>query len=192
MRAAPPRLLEAVVAFLLPPACREHILGDLHERYKSGCMYVKDAVSTVPRVIASRVRRTADPQALLMEAFALYISFLTASWRLDGIPFLYEQQGFARLAVPVSAALVALILGDAYSTGRRSPLMPLLEAAFSMGAGFLSQAVLVVVGRELVVPRWTMISGAGMSVLLLSTLRALFPPVAGRPQPPGRTGPPPL
>ncbi len=182
MRAAPPRVLEAVVGLLMPPACREHVLGDLHERYTSAWMYVKDAVHTVPRVIVSRARRTTDPQALLMEAFALYISFLAASLRLDGTPFLYEQQGFLRLGVPAAAALVALILGDAYSTGRRSPLMPLLESALSVGTGFLSQALLLVVSRELVVPRWTMISGGGMGLLLLSALRVLFPPVAGRPQ----------
>ena len=179
MRPAPPRVLEAVVGLLIPPACREHVLGDLPERYTSAWLYIKDVLDAIPRVIASRVRRTTDPQVLLMEAFALYVSFLAVAWRLDGLPFLYEQHGFVRLGVPAAAAVVALVLGDAYSAARRSTLMPLLESALSVGGGFLSQALLAVAGRELLVPRWTMISGAAMSLLLLSTLRALFPPDAG-------------
>ena len=83
MRSGPSKAAEAIVALLLPPACREEVLGDLHERYRSRLQYFTDALSTVPLVILSRIRRTADPQVLLIQAFALYASFLTAAWFKD-------------------------------------------------------------------------------------------------------------
>ena len=35
MKRGPSKLAEAIVAFLLPRSCREEVLGDLYERYKS-------------------------------------------------------------------------------------------------------------------------------------------------------------
>ena len=35
MRLRPSKTAEAIVALFLPPACREEVLGDLHERYRS-------------------------------------------------------------------------------------------------------------------------------------------------------------
>ena len=79
-RSGPSRAAEAIVALLLPPVCREEILGDLHERYRGSAQYSLEVVCTVPLVIISRIRRTADPQVLLIQAFALYVSFLGAAW----------------------------------------------------------------------------------------------------------------
>ena len=122
MKPAPPRLMQVVVGILIPPACREHVLGDLYERYKSPGQYLAEALCTVPLVILSRIRRTTDPQVFLMEAFALYLSFLAATWQSGGMPFLHEKRGFLRLAIPVAVALAALMLGDAYAPpGKRSP-----------------------------------------------------------------------
>ena len=36
---------EAIVAVFVPPACREEVLGDLHERYRSPGQYGVDAVA---------------------------------------------------------------------------------------------------------------------------------------------------
>ena len=48
MKPGPPKTFEALVAVLVPPACREEVLGDLHERYGSPRQYGLDAASTVP------------------------------------------------------------------------------------------------------------------------------------------------
>ena len=83
----------------------------------------------VPCVIVSRIRRMTDPLVLLMEALALYLSFLAASWALAGTAFLHEPRGLFRLAIPATVALGVLVLADAYLDPRkRSVLMPLLEA----------------------------------------------------------------
>ena len=63
-------------------------------------------------MIISRIRRTADPQVLLMQAFAVYLSFMGAAW-FQGGAFLREQWGLLRLAIPVAVAMLGLILEDA-------------------------------------------------------------------------------
>jgi hypothetical protein len=75
MASGPPKTFETAVAVVIPPACREKVLGDLHERYRSAAQYGLDAASTVPLVILSRIHRTADSRALLIQAFAFYASF---------------------------------------------------------------------------------------------------------------------
>ena len=40
MEARPPILIEAIVRWLTPAPCREHVLGDLCERYTSPLAYV--------------------------------------------------------------------------------------------------------------------------------------------------------
>jgi hypothetical protein len=122
MHSRPSKPAETVVAFFIPPACREEVLGDLYERYRSPRQYGFDALRTIPLVIVSRMRRTADPQALVIQAFALYSSFLGAAWLTEGaLP--REQWGFLRLAIPAGIAMLGLILEDTYARpGRRSPL----------------------------------------------------------------------
>lgn len=57
MKSRPPRLLERVIALLIPPAYREHVLGDLYERYTKLWRYIVDAARTVPLVLLSHIRR---------------------------------------------------------------------------------------------------------------------------------------
>jgi hypothetical protein len=72
MPARPPRAIQAIAAIFIPCACREEVLGDFEERCTSPMQYCRDAIVTVPLVILSRIRRTANPQLLLMHAFVLY------------------------------------------------------------------------------------------------------------------------
>src|SRR5262249_26979523 len=160
-----PKALEAVIGFLVPPACREHVLGDLRERYTSWRRYIGDAVDTIPRLIVSQIRRRTSPRVFLMEAGPIYLSFL-AAWELDGAQPLLESRALLRLAIPTAAALAGLLLGDAYaSPGKRGPLTPILEASAGVACAFLSQFAISVADEELVMPRWIMVSGSGMSLL---------------------------
>jgi len=114
MRAGPSKIAEAIVAFFVPPACREEIVGDLHERYSSPWQYARDALVTVPLVISSRIRRTTDAHVFMLQVLAIYGSFLLAAWLKDRA-FLNEPWGLLRLALPAGLMLVALILEDAYA-----------------------------------------------------------------------------
>ena len=175
MPPAPHRFIETLIGLLIPPVSREHVLGDLHERYRSTGQYIHDAIRTVPFVILSRIRRTTDPQLLLMEAFALYLSFVTTAWWLGPPSFLYEQWGLLRLAIPTAVTLLTLTLVDAYvDPSRRSVLKPAIQAAVGIGFAFLSQATLWIAGGDFALPWKIMLYGAGGSLILISALRFFF------------------
>lgn len=176
MASGPSKAAEAIVAVLVPPACREEVLGDLHERYRSPRQYGLEALGTVPMVILSRIRRTADPQVILMQAFALYVSFLGAAWFKDPA-LLRVRWGLTRLAIPVGVALLGLILEDAYAKpGRRSPLSLVRGPVLGLALALLSQGMLWAGNPDLAVPSWIMLYGCAASLLLSSTVRMLFPP----------------
>ena len=176
MNSGPSKAAEAIVALLVPPACREEVLGDLHERYGSPRQYGLDALRTVPLVIVSRIRRTADPQVLLIQAFALYVSFLGAA-RVADAALLNEQWRLLQLAVPAGMALLGLILEDTYAPpGRRSPLSLVRGPVLGLGLAFVSQGVFWAGNQDLAVPLRIMIYGCAMSLLLSSAVRMLFPP----------------
>lgn len=173
MPSGPSKSAEAIVAILTPPACREEVLGDLYERYRSPAQYGFEALITIPLVILSRIRRTADPQVVLMQALALYLAFLGAAWFRD--PRLLSQEwGMLRLALPPAIILFALVVNDAYAKpGPRAFGSLMLGPVIGVGLTLLSQLGL---------PLDVMVYGATMSFLSASAIRLLFPPVTSRPQ----------
>jgi len=180
-RAAPSRSAECIVRLLLPPVYREQVLGDLRERYESGFQYFFDALSAIPCVLSSRIRRTSDPAVLLMEALVLYLSFFATAWYAAPASFFYDDNGPVRLALPTAVALLAFVLVDAYADpAKRWPLKPVLQAALAMGFAFVSQASLFK-DPELAVPFQVMLVGSAMSLLLISAIRMLFTGSSGRP-----------
>jgi hypothetical protein len=187
MHRAPPKAVEKIVGFLIPPASREEVLGDLHERCSSSGQYIPDALRVLPMVILSRIRRTADPQVLLMEALALYFSYMGAAWYWNRA-FLYEDRGFLRLAIPSAMVLLGLILEDAYAgPANRSPLKPVRGPVLGLGVASLSQVALSAGDRALALPPSIMLYGSAICLLLASAVRILFPPVTDRPL--GASGP---
>ncbi|MBV8906914.1 MAG: hypothetical protein JOZ22_25020 [Acidobacteriia bacterium] len=180
MRSGPPKIAERVIALLIPPACREEVTGDLHERYRSAGQYFVEAALTIPLVIASRIRRTADAQVLTMHAFALYLSFLCAA-RFSDPALLEERFGLLRLAIPVAVTLLGILLEDAYAkAGKRSALQltrgPFLGLALALG----SQGIFRMGNSDLVLTQRIFLYGSGMGFLLTSAIRLLFPPAANQ------------
>ena len=177
MPSGPSTLAETIVALFVPPAHREEVLGDLHERFKSPSQYARDALSTIPLVIVSRMRRTADPQILLIQAFALYASFLTGA-SLDDRAILHQPLGLMRLAIPAAMVLLGLILDDVYAhPGRRSPLKLAQGPVIGLGIALASQAMLQIARPDLALSRFAVLYGCAMSLLLSSAVRIFFPPV---------------
>ncbi len=180
MSSGPSRIAEAIVAIFVPPACREEVLGDLHQRYSSPGQYAVDAARTIPLVIVSRMRRTANPQVLLMQAFALYESFLAAAWFKDRA-FLGEQWGLPRLAIPAAMALLGLILEDTYTRpGRRSSRQLARGPLFGVVFAIASQGLLRISNLDLALPIWIAYYGCAFSLVLSSAVRMLFPPPSDR------------
>lgn len=161
MKHSPPRLIEVIVNFLLPPACREHVLGDLYERCTSTWQYMADALNIVPRVILSQVRRMNDSQMLVIEAFAAYITFTTAASMSEGSLLLVEASSF-RSVIPALTTIGAFALARVYTTRQSIQMMAALSLTF------LSEAVLRAVNSTLAMTPVAIVSGAIVSALLLS------------------------
>ena len=103
MEARPPALMEAVVRLLIPQACREHVLGDLCERYRSTRQYAFEALTTIPFVVASRIRRTSSVGLLTLQVIGVCVGFWTST-----------PSGLAEMATAAAGALIMLLARDAY------------------------------------------------------------------------------
>src|SRR5687767_5367667 len=109
----PPALIEGLVRRLIPPACREHVLGDLWERHPSASGFLIDAARTIPFVIASQIRRTWIPPLLGMQAVMAFVFFGGPLKNRDGAAPMW-----VRAAIPAGAAIVGLVLRDVYAVRR--------------------------------------------------------------------------
>lgn len=178
MPSVPSKATEAIVALFVPPACREEVVGDLHERYHSPFSYCADAITTIPYVIASRIRRTSDPQILLIQAFSLYFAFVAAAWFKER-PFLSVHSSLLRLGIPAAVALMGLILEDAYAapgarTSRGLARGPLL----GVGLALATEGAFRWLHPRLAIPGWILLDGCALCLVLASAVRLLLPPVA--------------
>jgi hypothetical protein len=172
MPRGPSKILETLVGALIPPACCEEVLGDLHERYRSPGQYLADALSTVPFVILSRIRRGADPQVFLMEALLLWACFLSAAWYVD-------RALIANALIPAAVALAVIVLDDAWTASRnRTVLESMRGVALGAAIACLCQAHLL--------PVWINLLSGAAGLLLVSTVRILFRIDPGMPKGPGR------
>ncbi len=181
MRSALPKIVEKIVSFALPPACREEVLGDLYEGCDSPGQYIREALLVVPMVILSRIRRTADSQVLLMQGTALYVSFMGAAW-YEGKSFLSEDSGLLRLAIPPAWVLFGLIVDDAYARpGKRSLFTQMRGPVVGLAFAYLSQEALLADNWLLALPPKIMFFGSAAGLLLSVGVRFLFPSVIDRP-----------
>jgi hypothetical protein len=177
VESGPSKIAEALVYWLLPPACREEVLGDMRERNQSSAQYLVEATCTVPSVIYSRIRRTTDAVVTFITAVSMYTAFVMSAWWLDP-ELLFREDGFAQVAIPPAIFLAAINLSDAYSDPKkRWPLKPL----FGPTLGFALTSAVELNHRWALRPS-VLAWGGALSVLLASTLRLTFPPVAERPQ----------
>ena len=108
----PPKFLESLVRLLLPPALREQVLGDIHERYQSPLKYIADAANVVPAAIFNQLRRSTPIPFRLLEALIVYCSVFVGGRLLsllDGPP-----PNPSQVAHLTMVALAGLILHDVY------------------------------------------------------------------------------
>jgi len=171
METHPPELIEAIVEKLIPPACREHVLGDLCERFESRSQYVLDALRTVPFVIASQVRRTFDIAVFLSEASALYIGFAAAS--LAGGPgFLYDHSAFLPIALVMAVVLIVFTLRDAYADRNdRSEQRAAFDVWLALALAYASQGSMRLLHPQWLLPAWLMSLGVVINLPVLFLLR---------------------
>lgn len=161
MGKTPPKSLEWFFSLITPPAVREHVIGDLRERYATTPRYIAESIVTIFYVIASRIVSTAVAAIVLLEALALYAAFLAAARG----PF----ENYAGLAVPAAVALAALILIDAYAKpGPRTPPRHIRDTVLALAIACIVEL------PEQLIPIPILLQGAALSILLVAAIRMLF------------------
>ena len=103
MTSSPPAAIESVVGLFVPPLTREHVLGDLAERYTSPGQYLLDALRTVPAVVISQIRRTSFFLLWPMIGLGLTIAFGRGA-----------EDWWPRAVIPAVITLLAFMFRDAY------------------------------------------------------------------------------
>lgn len=94
---SPPRLLERLVFYAIPPVAREAVAGDLCELYRSPLQYLWTAARTLPFIVASQMRRSANPPVLVIQGSFIFL-------------LLGDFSEHARMAVLAGDAAITLLL----------------------------------------------------------------------------------
>ncbi len=128
-------MLETAVALLTPPARREDVIGDLHERYRSPLQYVADALQLLPAIVWSQIRRTTDLQRLTIESCGLYACFLSAVLWLEPPS---DPAVLLRVLIPTAIMQSAFLVASAYAPGR----LPLVSATIAAACVLAARAFL--------------------------------------------------
>ncbi len=174
MTTYPPQLAEDLIAWFLPPACREEVLGDLFESCRTPLEYGISALAVIPRVIFSQIRRNTDSWIFLLTAAALLYSFIAGSRDLSsGL-----AHPLLRLAIPLVPALLSLLLCNGFAPAEERRLRAVtFDIVVTMAAAAITQLVLLaLLQRSLMLPGWVPSEGSATSWVAIIVLRAIFPP----------------
>jgi hypothetical protein len=135
METGPPEVIERFVRALTPAACREHVLGDLRERYSSPTRYLRDALNTIPFVVGSGMRRVFHP-GLSAIAAAIF-------WGMVYQGPLQPGWGILLALIPALLSVAALVLRDVYRIPGMKPFRAAaIDVVCVLGVGALWQALL--------------------------------------------------
>ena len=121
---------------------------------------------------------------LVSEALLLACAFILACFlvlEVDPVVFLWYDGGLTRILAAAASVMLALHFLDLYG-GRWVPSRTtlVLEVGQAFGFAFLLQALLTYVNREWMLPRWVMITGSGLGMVLLVGWRLFYDAVIGR------------
>ena len=133
----PPPLLERLVLFLIPPAARETVAGDLCELYQSPEAYMVGAARAVPFVIASQIRRNLNVPALLMQGFIVF-SCCTSLLITEG-----DRSAPGHAAALTVAILSMLLVFNAYQGNEAPPARWAILEAIAVSASVMAYSLVV-------------------------------------------------
>lgn len=165
METRAPKMIEKLVRVLTPPADREHVLGDLSERYVSPRQYLFDALRTLPYLIGSRARRTTHPLGLVL--IGLFLWFATFYGN--------RQASWLGATIPTVITLALLTLRDVYRRASLKWAVALLDTVVAAAGVLLSQAILAVAAPELGLDRFTLTGGFPLGFIILFFIRLQSP-----------------
>jgi hypothetical protein len=171
--------IEDFVGSLLPPACRDEVLGDLYESCQTPAEYTASALSVVPRVIFSQIRRNTNSWVFLLTACAIVYSFIAGSAGLS----VDLAHPLLRLAIPIVPALLSLLICNGFARIEERRLHAVtFDIVIAMSVAAITQLILLAtLQKSLMVSGWWPSEGNALSWLSIIVLRAIFPPGAKLP-----------
>jgi sugar transferase (PEP-CTERM system associated) len=115
---------------------------------------------------------------LLTTCYVLSAFFLAQA---DPELFLLYENGLMRIEIVVVVIILGLYFLDLYSNLRiYSRILMVQQVCLALGVAFISQAVLSYFSQELILPRWMMIVGSSLVLVLLPIWRLIYSNVVSR------------
>jgi hypothetical protein len=166
METRPPEVVATLVRALVPPASREHVLGDLQERYVSPRGYLADALRVVPFIIASRLRRTTQPLLALFYGGFLWL----------GVFWGNQQASVFAALIPTLITLAVLALRDVYRGATpKWPRAAAVDVGLAAAVVLIGEAIVFMAAPALVLARDTLTIGFPLGFLILFGARLQIP-----------------
>jgi sugar transferase (PEP-CTERM system associated) len=117
----------------------------------------------------------------LVLLFTCYVTGVFFVGDLDPEVFLLYDNGGLRVAVVVASIMFSLYFLDMYNEIRvRSRIFLVQQISLALGITFLTQALLSYANPSFILPRWVMIGGSSLALMLLPAWRYLFAQVVVR------------
>ena len=166
MKNRPPEMISKLVYALVPPANREHVLGDLNERNASTKQYVAEALRALPFLILSRLRRTTHPLGLLLVGCFLYWAVFWGN----------QQPSWVAALIPTLLTLIVLALRDVYRGAyERWVRAAAIDVVLAAACVLVSQAILFLAAPGLQLTRMSMLVGFPLGFAILFAMRLQSP-----------------
>jgi sugar transferase (PEP-CTERM system associated) len=110
-----------------------------------------------------------------MLALTCYVVALYLILNVDPLVFLIHNHGLARIGMTVAAVLLGFYFQDLYEDLRvRSRTFLGQQVCLAIGLAFILQALVNYVSRDLVLPRWVMMTGSAFALVALTSWRAIY------------------
>jgi exopolysaccharide biosynthesis polyprenyl glycosylphosphotransferase len=124
-------------------------------------------------ILPSNVLLLAFTEAVIVLACFLLAAFLLLP--VDPVVYLLYDGGLARILIAVASIIVALYFHDLYTQITvRSRILLLQQILQVIGISFLFQALLFYANSELILPRWMMMLGGGMTLVAVTGWRLFY------------------
>ena len=152
--------LQSFVGALLPPAAREHVLGDLCERVsyapaaRVNRIYLREAASLLPWILWSELRNAIGLRAVIGQTALVFTAFLCAVLTTtagDVTGFLLRDAGLTRLVIPVLIVALVMIGQEIYAPQPWTQTEQMVPILLACGAAGFVQFVFAMIA-----PAWTL------------------------------------
>jgi len=115
---------------------------------------------------------------LITEATVVFCCYVLASYavlEVDPVVYLVYDGGLGRILITELTILLAMYLHDLYSEVQvKARMMLVQQICQAMGIAFLAQALIGYVNADLILPRWLMLTGSGLSLVAILGWRVFY------------------